>query len=184
MGKGRRPRGAPFGRAGNRPLPARAGASSARPRPTGCGSASMAGWPAPRSHPNQFRHTFAHLCAPIQVAPRRSARGSSASSGAPLFSWDSLSCSAPHGYPLVDARRTLVDDAHGVGGQTVPGEPRLDQPPEPEPRRRRKGPDWFWAIAGVLGFGQPIVDREKMYGDDPRSDPYRHDFDPNRPDKK
>ena len=30
---------------------------------------------------------------------------------------------------------------------------------------------------------QPIVDREKMYGDDPRNDPYRHDFDPNRKDR-
>jgi hypothetical protein len=51
-----------------------------------------------------------------------------------------------------------------------------------EVRRRRAGPGWFWAIVGALGLGQPTVDREKMYGDDPRNDPYRADYDPNRRD--
>jgi hypothetical protein len=35
-------------------------------------------------------------------------------------------------------------------------------------------------LVGIFGFGQPIVDREKMYGEDQRNDPYRHDFDPDR----
>ena len=48
----------------------------------------------------------------------------------------------------------------------------------------RTGPDWFWKLAGMLGFRGPIVDREKMYGDDPGNDPYQHDFDPNGPDRR
>ena len=56
--------------------------------------------------------------------------------------------------------------------------------PAPEVRRRRTGPDWFWKLAGMLGLGGPVVDREKMYGDDPRNDPYQHDFDPNRRDQR
>ena len=55
--------------------------------------------------------------------------------------------------------------------------------PAPEVKRRRKGPDWWWKLLGVFGLGQPIVDREKMYGDDPRNDPYQRDFDPNRKDR-
>lgn len=53
-----------------------------------------------------------------------------------------------------------------------------------EVKRRRKGPEWFWKIAGILGLGQPIVDRERMYGDDPHNDPYQHDFDPNSRDRR
>ena len=35
----------------------------------------------------------------------------------------------------------------------------------------------FWALVGLGGIGGPIVDRRSMYGDDPRHDPYRLDFD-------
>jgi hypothetical protein len=35
----------------------------------------------------------------------------------------------------------------------------------------------FWALVGMAGLGGPIVDRRSMYGDDPRNDPYRLDFD-------
>ena len=35
----------------------------------------------------------------------------------------------------------------------------------------------FWALVGLGGIGGPIVDRRSMYGDDPRNDPYRLDFD-------
>jgi hypothetical protein len=35
----------------------------------------------------------------------------------------------------------------------------------------------FWAIVGLAGIGGPIVGRRSMYGDDPRHDPYRLDFD-------
>ncbi len=52
--------------------------------------------------------------------------------------------------------------------------------PPPEVRRRRRGPDWVWSFLGIFGIGQPIVDRERMYGEDRRNDPYQHDFDPNR----
>ena len=58
-------------------------------------------------------------------------------------------------------------------------------PDTPEARssrpRRRIGPSWFWALVGALGIGQPIVDRDKMYGADRRNDPYDPDFDPNGP---
>ena len=56
--------------------------------------------------------------------------------------------------------------------------------PVPDVKRRRKGPDWWWKVIGIFGIGQPIVDREKMYGDDRQNDPYQHDFDPNRKDRK
>jgi hypothetical protein len=56
--------------------------------------------------------------------------------------------------------------------------------PSDEVRRRRSGPGWFWKLAGLVGIGQPIVDRESMYGDDPRNDPYSQDFDPNRRDRR
>lgn len=36
----------------------------------------------------------------------------------------------------------------------------------------------YWAIVGLVGLGQPIVDRRSMYGDDPRNDPYSIEFDP------
>ena len=55
--------------------------------------------------------------------------------------------------------------------------------PAPEVRRRRAGPGWLWKLAGLVGIGQPIVDREAMFGTDRRNDPYQHDFDPNRRDK-
>ena len=55
--------------------------------------------------------------------------------------------------------------------------------PEREVRSRRAGPNWFWKILGALGIGQPIIDRERMYGSDPRNDPYQRDFDPNRKDR-
>ena len=51
--------------------------------------------------------------------------------------------------------------------------------PPDEVRRRRVGSGWFWKVVGLVGFGQPIVDRERMYGDDPRNDQYGMDFDPN-----
>jgi hypothetical protein len=38
----------------------------------------------------------------------------------------------------------------------------------------------LYLLLGVLGIGRPIVDREEMYGDDPRSDPYDPEFDPDR----
>lgn len=62
-----------------------------------------------------------------------------------------------------------------------PSEP--NHGPSPEVRRRRVGPDWFWALLGTLGIGQPIVDREKLYGEDRGNDPYQTDFDPNRSDR-
>lgn len=52
-----------------------------------------------------------------------------------------------------------------------------------EVRRRRVGPGWFWKVVGIFADGQPIVDRERMFGDDPRNDPYRSEFDPNWKDK-
>ncbi|MBW3631600.1 MAG: hypothetical protein KY456_01090 [Chloroflexi bacterium] len=53
-----------------------------------------------------------------------------------------------------------------------------------EVRHRRVGPEWFWRLAGVLGIGGPIVNREDMYGDDSRNDPYSQDFDPKWPDRR
>jgi hypothetical protein len=49
-----------------------------------------------------------------------------------------------------------------------------------EIRRTRVGGNWFWRIVGVLGLGRPIVNREDVYGDDPRNDPYDSEFDPER----
>ena len=65
---------------------------------------------------------------------------------------------------------------------TDPSRPKRTLPQD-EVRRRRTGPGWFWKLAGMLGFGPPIVDRERMYGDDPRNDPYGSEFDPNRRDQ-
>ena len=49
---------------------------------------------------------------------------------------------------------------------------------------RRNWRNWlenaYWAIVGLVGLGQPIVDRRSMYGDDPRNDPYSLEFDPDR----
>ena len=36
----------------------------------------------------------------------------------------------------------------------------------------------YWVIVGIFGIGGPIVDRQAMYGDDPRNDPYDIRFDP------
>jgi hypothetical protein len=44
--------------------------------------------------------------------------------------------------------------------------------------------DAFWALIGLAGLGGPIVDRRSMYGDDPKSDPYALDFDPNDPPRR
>ena len=36
----------------------------------------------------------------------------------------------------------------------------------------------YWVVVGIIGMGQPIVDRRRMFGDDPKNDPYSIDFDP------
>jgi hypothetical protein len=36
----------------------------------------------------------------------------------------------------------------------------------------------YWLVVGVIGLGQPIVDRRSMFGVDPKNDPYSHDYDP------
>lgn len=64
----------------------------------------------------------------------------------------------------------------------MPGD-RRDDDHSREIRRRRVGPDWFWKVVGVLGGGQPIVNREEMYGDDRRNDPYSPDYDPDHRDR-
>ncbi len=38
----------------------------------------------------------------------------------------------------------------------------------------------YYAVVGVFGIGRPIVDRRKMYGDDPANDPYSIEYDPKK----
>jgi hypothetical protein len=38
----------------------------------------------------------------------------------------------------------------------------------------------YLAVVGVFGIGRPIVDRRKMYGDDPANDPYSQEYDPKK----
>jgi hypothetical protein len=36
----------------------------------------------------------------------------------------------------------------------------------------------YWLVVGVIGLGQPIVDRRSMFGVDPKDDPYSPEYDP------
>jgi hypothetical protein len=36
----------------------------------------------------------------------------------------------------------------------------------------------YWLVVGLIGVGQPIVDRRSMFGVDPTNDPYSLDYDP------
>ena len=44
--------------------------------------------------------------------------------------------------------------------------------------RRQALLDMYWAIVGLFGIGQPIVDRRAMFGDGPTADPYSLDWAP------
>jgi hypothetical protein len=53
-----------------------------------------------------------------------------------------------------------------------------------QPRRslRQRLVDAYFALVGAVGggIGAPIVDRRRMYGDDPANDPFSREFDAGR----
>jgi hypothetical protein len=38
----------------------------------------------------------------------------------------------------------------------------------------------YWVVVGLVGMGRPIVDRQSMFGTDPKNDPYSIEYDPSR----
>jgi hypothetical protein len=79
--------------------------------------------------------------------------------------------------------RHSSDESIGTLRHAAPTTHELEQPEEPlvksQNRRawRKRLSGIYWALVGLIGLGQPIVDRRSMYGDDPTNDPRSLEFD-------